>query len=605
MTSLGVFLIVVKVLIVIMFLLNMAAISVWADRRQSAMVQDRVGPNRAVVYLPSMLARAFVFLPGVLLAFVLSYSFWQYSPGVELARITTGIELGIFLAWFSLLVLSGHVRRHGAENGFDEAVGSVDPRNYFYVGLGLHLLALPLVRAIPESLYYGPDGSAWGPGLAGGLAGVVAMSCALYAAAKVPDGRVGLRLAGTLHAVADAIKLIWKEDLRPKNADKLLYGLAPLLAMFPALVTFGVLPFGSTMCFTDANGNGALEWGDVSTAWSTEGMSVLAHTVDRAGACGAAEIAVPLQIADLNIGLLYIFAIGGTGIIGAALAGWASDNKFALLGGLRATSQMVSYEVAMGLSIVGMLMVAGSVHMQEIVDWQGENTWGLFAQPLAFFLFFAAVVAETKRVPFDQPEGESEIVAGYFLEYSGMKFGLFFLGEYAEFVFSSALMVTLFFGGYHLPFLHGDGITVAFGDSQVWHLPMSHLAVTVTHFFVFFAKVLVFAWLHVFIRWTLPRFRYDQLMKLGWTKLLPLALANIIITALVLLAIDAGGAGAAKAIDIACDITQAIVAIAGLAAAVAFVTWLLEPTKRRDFAGSTSARFAAAEGGVKPGEMQA
>jgi len=596
MTGAGIFVVTIKVVIVIMFLLNMAAISVWADRRQSAMIQDRVGPNRAVVYLPSLAARAIVFLPGILVAGVLNWSFWQDVPGVELARITTGVELAILLGWFSLLVLSAHVRRHGPENGFDEIVGKVEPRTFFYAGLALHLLTLPLVRIIPEEYYFFDD-SAWGPGLAGALAGLVAIAASVYAAAKVPDGRIGVRLAGTLHSVADAIKLIWKEDLRPKNADKLLYGIAPLLAMFPALVTIAVIPFGSNLCFADLDRNGELNFGDLSGG--------LANTIDRTGTCADGFITVSLQVADLNVGLLYIFAIAGTGIIGAALAGWASDNKFALLGGLRATSQMVSYEVALGLSIVGMLMVTGSVHMQKIVDWQGENTWGIFAQPLGFVLFLTAVIAETKRVPFDQPEGESEIVAGYFLEYSGMKFGLFFLGEYAEFVFSSALLVTLFFGGYHLPFLHADGITIAFGDTTLLNVPMSHMAVSATHFIAFFAKTIFVAWLHVFVRWTLPRFRYDQLMKLGWTKLLPLALANIVLTGIIILAAQSAGESVNNALDIAADITQALIALAGLVGAVAFITWLLEPPKRRDFVESSTARFTASTEGVPTEEMQA
>ncbi len=169
-----------------------------------------------------------------------------------------------------------------------------------------------------------------------------------------------------------------------------------------------------------------------------------------------------------------MFAMGGTGVIGAALAGWASDNKFSLLGGLRAASQMVSYEVAMGLSLVGLFMIYGVVRPSMMVEWQGENTWGIFVQPFAFFLFLAALVAETKRIPFDQPEGESEIVAGYFVEYSGMKFGMFFMGEYIELFVSSALLVTLFFGGYALPFLHNDGLTIAFGDTKLFEYKMLH-----------------------------------------------------------------------------------------------------------------------------------
>jgi NADH-quinone oxidoreductase subunit H len=244
--------------------------------------------------------------------------------------------------------------------------------------------------------------------------------------------------------------------------------------------------------------------------------------------------------------------------------------------------------------------------MQKIVDWQGTHTWGIFVQPLAFFLFLAALVAETKRVPFDQPEGESEIIAGYFLEYSGMKFGLFFMGEYAEFVFSSALLVTLFFGGYHLPFLDPDGVRVALGGTVLYELKLSHLAVTLAHVAAFFGKTVLVTWLQVFIRWTLPRFRYDQLMRLGWTKLLPLALCNILFTGIVVLGVEKAGPAWQAALQVAADLTQAFVAIGGLLAAVAFITWLLEPSKPRQVAtSSSSARFALAAGGVKAKEMGA
>jgi NADH-quinone oxidoreductase subunit H len=310
-------------------------------------------------------------------------------------------------------------------------------------------------------------------------------------------------------------------------------------------------------------------------------------------------------VADLNVGLLYIFGVAGTGIVGAAIAGWASDSKFALLGGLRAASQMVSYEVALGLAIVPILMITGSVTMRGIVDWQGANTWGIFVQPLAFILFLTAVVAETKRIPFDQPEGESEIVAGYFLEYSGMRFGLFFMGEYAEFIFSSALLTTLFLGGYHLPFVHAGGITVAFGDSVLYDLKLAHVWVNVLWVLAFFGKTIFVAFLHVFVRWTLPRFRYDQVMKLGWLRLLPLALANILVTGIVLLAIDGAGPSVERAIQYLADASDAVVALVGMGLLVALVTWLLEPARPLRIARSTSARYAAVQGGVKPSEMQA
>jgi NADH-quinone oxidoreductase subunit H len=595
MTAAFIVVTIIKIAVAIGFLINGAAIGAWADRRQSAMVQDRVGPNRAVIYVPSNALRAVIFIVAVLCAAPFGYFFWHRAPGAELTRITTGVEVAILVGWFTLMVLSAHVRRHGAENALDRLVADVEPRNYFYTGMVLHIIALIVVRALPESIVRS-RGVQWGPGLAGELAAVAIMSAGFYWAAKLPDGHTAVRLAGTLHSVADAIKMIWKEDLRPKNADRLLYELAPLLGIFPALVTIAVIPMGSDVCFKDVDKDGLLGFGD---------LGAIADVVSRSGQCAAGEIAVSLSVADLNVGLLYVFGIAGTGIIGAAIAGWSSDSKFALLGGLRAASQMVSYEVALGLAIVGMIMVSGSVNLGDIVDWQGHNTWGIFAQPLAFVLFFASVIAETKRVPFDQPEGESEIVAGYFLEYSGMKFGLFMMGEYVEFLFSSVLMVTLFFGGYHLPFLYADGINVHIGSTVLYELKLSHMAVTVIHVLAFFGKAILFAWLHVFVRWTLPRFRYDQLMKLGWTKLLPLALTNILVTGLVLLGLAAAGAAAATAVGVAADLSQALVAVVGLFGAIAVITWLLEPTRKRPVVTSSSAHYADASGGVKPTEMQA
>ncbi|MBM4358024.1 MAG: NADH-quinone oxidoreductase subunit H [Deltaproteobacteria bacterium] len=584
-----------KALVVVLFLLNMAAISVWLDRRQSAMLQDRVGPNRAVVFVPAAIVRLLLTLPAVLVAGLVAVPMWRSAPGLEVPRMTQGLELAVLVGWFSLLVLSANVRRHGAEGAFDELVGSVEPRGYFYGGLVTHLLVAVGAQLLPASLN-APGEVPWGTGIAGSLAAAVILASTLYASAKIPDGKVGIRLAGTLHALADALKLIWKEDLRPKNADKLLYALAPLLAIFPALVTFAVVPMGSTMCFQDVDRDRLLGFAD---------LSHLANVLDRSGACPPGHVSLSLAVADLNVGLLYVFAIAGTGIIGAAIAGWASDNKWALLGGLRATSQMVSYEVAMGLSITGMLMIVGAVHMQEIVDWQGRNAWGIFVQPIAFFLFLTALVAETKRVPFDQPEGESEIIAGYFLEYSGMKFGLFFMGEYAEFVFSSALLVTLFFGGYHLPFVDPDGIRVAIGSTTFYELKLTHLAVTLIHVGAFFGKTILMTWLQVFIRWTLPRFRYDQLMRLGWMKLLPAALINVLVTGMIILAVQAGGPKVEEVLGTLGDVTQALVAFGGLIAAVALVTLLLEPSRPKQVAVSTTARYTVEAGGVKPGEMGA
>ncbi len=601
MTFASIVIIVVKILIVIAFLLTMAAVSVWADRRQSGLIQDRIGPTRAVVFLPRWLVQGGMVAAAIAVAGIIVGVPMLIGPepaqrasfnNFMFARMLIGIELAIGVLWFSLLVIGARARRNelasGFTNGFEQLVARPDPRTYFYAGVVLHLIAFPAVRLAPAAVY------ALGAKIAGPVAGVlIVASAAYFALFGLAPGKVGLRLGGLVHPVADAIKLIIKEDFRPKAADKVLFALAPMLSMFPVLVTFAVVPFGNTLCFVDTDPLHELNFGDFA-AWGQLG---------RDGLCGANQIAVKLQIADLNVGLLYIFAIAGTGIIGAALAGWASDNKFALLGGLRATSQMVSYEVAMGLTVVGLLMIYGTAHLQKMVDWQGVYAWGIFVQPFAFFLFLTALVAETKRVPFDQPEGESEIVAGYFLEYSSMKFGLFFLGEYAEFAFSSVVLVTLFLGGYHLPFLQPTGIDVVFGATSVFKLDLPHWTVSIIHFVTFFAKVLFVTWLQVFIRWTLPRFRYDQVMHLGWKKLLPLALVNILVTAVIVLAIDGASARVQGALKFVADITQAIVAVGGLVGLVAAVSWMLEPPKHRRFLKSSSARFAAAVGGTRTERM--
>jgi NADH-quinone oxidoreductase subunit H len=266
---------------------------------------------------------------------------------------------------------------------------------------------------------------------------------------------------------------------------------------------------------------------------------------------------------------------------------------------------MVSYEVAMGLSLVGAFMVYNSVRFDDMVRWQGEHAWGIFVQPFAFFLFLAASIAENKRVPFDAPEGESEIVAGYYLEYSGMKFGMFMLGEYMELAISSAVLVTIFFGGYNLPFLHRDGITVAFGETVLYHVRMAHAAVVLIGVATFFAKTWLVCWAQLFIRWTIPRFRYDQIMKLGWRFLLPSALVNMLVTGLILLGIQEGGAPLSNALDVLGDVSQAVVLLAGTAGIIAFISGLLAPPRAKKRVVSSSAKFAEARGGTKATPMQA
>lgn len=589
MTGVEFVLAVVKILIVIGFLMNMAAIATWMDRRQSAMVQHRVGPNRAVVYVPGRAVQAIMFLPGVALGALSALVFSRpNSVPMALERFTVATQLSILVVWFNVMVLAWYVQRHKPINSIERALSSVSPRNVFYTGLAVHAVGFVFVRMLPTASWFTLTRPA------GVLLGALLVGAALYAASRVPVGTVGIRLAGTLHALADAMKLIWKEDFVPKKADRLLHSLAPIIAMFPALVTFAVIPFGDALCFEDANKDGVFQFGDLLT---------VSEAMGRDGVC--AGHGVPLQIVDLNVGLLYIFAIGSTGIIGAAIAGWASDNKFALLGGLRAASQMVSYEVAMGLSIVGVLIVMGTLRLGPMVQWQSMHAWGIFVQPVAFFLFLTCLAAENKRVPFDQPEGESEIVAGYFLEYSGMKFGMFMTSEYVELITSSAILVTLFLGGYSMPFLHADGITVAFGDTMLFEYKMNHVAVTLLQMGAFFGKTVFVSFVQVFFRWTLPRFRYDQLMKLGWTKLLPVAIANLVVTALVWLALDGAGPGVQKVMNLLADITHGIVAVAMFAGVVAFFALILKPVKRKQFLHSTASKLAQAAGGTKPSPMQA
>jgi NADH-quinone oxidoreductase subunit H len=244
---------------------------------------------------------------------------------------------------------------------------------------------------------------------------------------------------------------------------------------------------------------------------------------------------INLQVAPLNVGILYVLAMAGMAVYGVVLGSWASRNNYALLGGLRASAQMISYEVSLGVSMIGALMIYQTVDLQAMVHWQGEYIWGFIPkwgviyQPIGFLLFLTVGIAETKRVPFDPPEGESEII-GYFLEYSGMGFGMYFLTDFVETVIISAVTVTLFFGGWQVPYLMADGFHFPWGSS----IPLSNLVVTLLQVGSFTLKVMFFLWLQMTVRWTLPRFRYDQVMQLGWKYLLPISLINIFVTGLIL-----------------------------------------------------------------------
>ena len=310
---------------------------------------------------------------------------------------------------------------------------------------------------------------------------------------------------GILHFIADALKFMGKEDYVPGKAHKFLFMWAPIMAMAPALIVAAIIPFGPSLC-----------WGQ------------LTETV----ADGVCAQPIPLQIARLDIGLLFYFAISSLSVYGATLAGWASHNKWAMMGGLRASSQMMSYEVTMGMAVLGAFLVYGTLEPGAIAARQTEvlslsnfgSSWGIFLQPLGFILFLTAAIAETKRTPFDIPEGEPEII-GYFVEYSGLRFGLFFLGEFLEIVTSSAIMVSLFFGGWHIP----GGLESLLAA----HLP--NFAFVLLMFALWTMKVFAFCAFQLLIRWSLPRFRSDQLMRLGWQRLLPISIANVVATALIIL----------------------------------------------------------------------
>jgi NADH-quinone oxidoreductase subunit H len=449
----------VKILIMVMFVLNLAAILTWADRRQSSMIQDRIGPNRAVLKI------------------------------------------------------------------------------------------------------FGKE----------------------------------FRLLGLLHPAADGLKFFTKEDFMPPNADPLLFTLAPIIAMGMVFTLVATIPFGDTICPHE-----------FTVAWPN---IFVGPAAPRWGACTAdartGYFPIDLMVAPLGVGILFVFAMAGQSIIGAAIAGWASDNKFSLMGALRAASQMVSYEVTLGMSLIGAMMIYGTVKLDDMVRWQSDHAWGIFVQPLAFFLFFTASVAENKRVPFDLPEAESELVSGYFTEYAGMKFGMFYFAEYAEVVTGSMLLVTIFLGGWSLPFLHRDGITIEFGGLKLVHSLVPHVWMTIIGVIAFFGKTIAICWVQTFVRWTLPRFRYDQLMKLGWRILLPASLANILVTGVVWLALDKAGPAVGQALQVAADVSQAVVAALITYLAVRVVIGAFAPLSHPSSLIGTSAARAARGGGTKTAPMQA
>ncbi len=308
----------------------------------------------------------------------------------------------------------------------------------------------------------------------------------------------GFRVLGLFHPLADALKMFTKEDIVPAGADRTLHVLAPVFAVFFALAAFAAIPFGDRLILGDR--------------------------------------IIELQIANIDAGLLYIFAMLSLGVYGVILAGFASRNNYAIMGGLRGTAQMISYEIALGISVVGVVMVYGTMNLGELVRAQGQTIaggwiplWGILTQPVAFIVFLTAALAETKRVPFDLPEGESEII-GYFVEYSGMKFGMFLLADFVETIMVASLATTLFFGGWQVPYLMPDGFHFPWGGE----LAVSNWLYVLIGVGSFSTKVVIFCFIFMQLRWTVPRFRYDQLMSLGWKGLFPIAVANVVVTAVVL-----------------------------------------------------------------------
>jgi NADH-quinone oxidoreductase subunit H len=301
---------------------------------------------------------------------------------------------------------------------------------------------------------------------------------------RIGPNRVGP--FGLLQPLADGLKFVFKEDVLPNHVNKVYFTLAPMIAMIPALITIAVVPWGSQLVIPS-----------------------LSHDP------------IPGVIADLNVGILFVFAIASLGVYGIVLAGWSSNSKYPFLGGIRSSAQMISYEVCLGLSVVPVFMQVGSLNLMKVVEYQAQHTWLGLTQPLSFFIFMVSVFAETNRLPFDLAEAEQELVGGYHTEYSSMKFAMFFMGEYAAMFVASALMVTLFFGGWSLPF-------------APFNAPAQTLGVGLVHIGIFLAKVCCFLFFFIWVRWTIPRFRYDQLMGLGWKIFIPLTLLNILISGVVL-----------------------------------------------------------------------
>lgn len=352
-----------------------------------------------------------------------------------------------------------------------------------------HLLLVPLVgifvlSSVPVMLMVERRGSAWMQRRSG-------------------PNRVGP--FGLLQPMADAIKMVFKEENLPAKANPYLFALAPILAVLPPVFAFAVIPFAGSVLI------------------------------------GGEEYSV--VVSDMSVGLLFLLAITSLHVYAVLLAGWSSNNKFSLMGALRSSSQMISYEITIGVCIVSLVTTYGTLNLGEIVKLQEAGSelpaWGIFMQPLCFIILWVASFAETNRLPFDLPEGESELVAGYHTEYSGLKFGLFFMGEYGAMLLSSALLATLFFGGYNIPFISETGLREFF-VAKGFQVEISSYLTAILQAASLIFKIAIFMWIFVWVRWTLPRFRYDQLMDLGWKIMLPLGALNVVVTFLVSYFINRG-----------------------------------------------------------------
>ena len=288
---------------------------------------------------------------------------------------------------------------------------------------------------------------------------------------------------GLLQPLVDVVKLLMKEDIVPEKANKFIHSLAPTLSIIVSLSTIAVIPFGDTITIGDR--------------------------------------VIKLQIADVNVGILYFLAMTSLGVYGITLSGWSSNSKYSLLGGLRSSAQMISYELSMGLAVIAVILINGSLQLDTMVQNQAGWKWNIILQPVGFIIFLTAAFAETNRAPFDLPEAEQELVGGYHTEYSSMKFALFFLAEYANVIVSSAMITTLYLGGWQIPYLQDIGLPA--------------MVTSILQMLAFVAKVIFLVLFFIWVRWTVPRFRYDQLMNLGWRVLLPLGILNLVVTAIVVM----------------------------------------------------------------------